>query len=205
MQPNEEFAKIASSEEINRAIESLKQNGIEAQVADHASDVQTIINALVPEGAEVFTMTSVTLDECGVSDLINESGKYDSVRNKLNQMKDDQGREKKRLGAAPEYTIGSVHALTQDGKLLIASNTGSQLAAYAYGADKVIWVVGAQKIVKDFDEGIKRLYEYSLPLEKVRAKQAYGIDSFVSKILMIHKEKAPGRAHLIIIKQKIGF
>src|SRR3989344_2573254 len=49
--------------------------------------------------------------------------------------------------------------LTKDGHVLIASRSGSQIPGYAYGADHVIWVVGAQKLVDDIDEGIKRIYD----------------------------------------------
>ena len=115
-------------------------------------------------------------------------------------------REMQRLGAAPEYVIGSVHAVTEDGKVIIASNTGSQLPGYAYSADHVIWVVGAQKIVKNVDEGIKRIYEYVLPLESERAHKAYGVEgSFVSKLLIMNREPNPNRIKIILIKEPAGY
>lgn len=116
-----------------------------------------------------------------------------------------QAREKQRLGAAPDWAIGSVHAVTEDGKVLIASATGSQLSAYAYGANHVVWIVGAQKLVKNFEDGLKRLYEYSLPLEDVRARKVYGAGSSVNKILIVNKEPAPERITMIIVKEKLGF
>ena len=117
-----------------------------------------------------------------------------------------QGREMQKIGATPDWTIGSVHAVTEEGQVLIASNTGSQLPAYAYGSSHVIWVVGTQKIVKNIDQGIKRVYEHSLPLESERAKKAYGVPgSFVSKILIVNKEISPGRVVIIFINEKLGF
>ncbi len=99
-----------------------------------------------------------------------------------------------------------MHAVTEDGKVLIASNSGSQLPAYAYGSGHVIWVVGAQKIVKNLDEGIKRIYEHSLPLESERARKAYGVPgSAVNKLLIINKEIIPGRITMILTKEKLGF
>ena len=117
-----------------------------------------------------------------------------------------QGLEMQRLGAAPEFVIGSVHAVTQDGKVMIASNSGSQLPAHAYGSSNVIWVVGIQKIVKNIDEGFKRIYEHSLPLESERARKAYNMPgSFVSKILIINKEIKPGRITIIFVPEILGF
>ena len=69
----------------------------------------------------------------------------------------------------------------------------------------MIWVVGAQKLVKDFDEGIKRLYEYSFPLEDERARKVYGMGSGVNKILVVNKEFVQGRITMIIVKEKLGF
>ena len=131
---------------------------------------------------------------------------YDPVRAKLMDKATPADR-KRELGAAPEWTIGSVHALTTDGKLIIASNTGSQLPAYAYGAAHVIFVVSAQKIAKDLDEGMKRLYEHVLPLESERANKAYNITSgsFISKLLIINREIQPGRITVIIVNEKLGF
>lgn len=207
MQPNEEFAKLASAKEIETVIKALKGGNINAFEVDTVEEAKEEVIAIIPKGAEVFTMTSMTLEAIGVAKEINESGNYNSVRNEFNSMdRKTQKREMSRIGAAPEYAIGSVHAVTQDGKVLIASNTGSQLAGYVYGAEHVIWVVGAQKIVKDFDEGLKRVYEYSLPLESERARRAYGTSgSAVNKLLVINKEVVPNRITMVIVRQKLGF
>jgi len=101
--------------------------------------------------------------------------------------------------------VGSIHALTENGHLLIASQSGSQLSSEAYAGGKIIFIVGSQKIVKDMDEGFKRIYEYCLPLEDERARKAYGVRSAVNKILIINKEIAPERITVIIVKEKLGF
>jgi len=110
-----------------------------------------------------------------------------------------------KIGAAPDWVVSSVHAVTEDGHLLIASNTGSQLSAEAYAGGRVILVVGTQKIVKDNNEGIRRIYEYCLPLEDERARKVYGMGSNVSKILIINKEIFPKRITVILVKEKLGF
>jgi len=111
-----------------------------------------------------------------------------------------------KLGAAPDWVIGSVHAVTQDGHVLIASNSASQLPAYAAGSNHVVWVVGAQKIVKNIEEGMKRIYEHSLALENKRVQKAYGMkESFVSKILIVNREARRGRTILILVNEVLGF
>jgi hypothetical protein len=113
-------------------------------------------------------------------------------------------KEMKQITAAPDFALGSVHALTQDGKLMIASMTGSQFPGEAYGSDKVIFVVGAQKIVKDLAAGITRIEEHAVSLEDERAQAAYGINTAFNKLLVINSD-APGRITVVIIKESIGF
>lgn len=161
---------------------------------------------LLPEGAEVFTASSQTLEQLDIPGALERSEQYDLVRAKLKKMdQKTHNREMVKLGATPEYVIGSVHAVTQAGQVLIASNTGSQLAPYAASAEKVIWVVGAQKIVKDFEEGMRRIYEYAYPGEDERLMKAMGVHSGVNKVLTINKEFKPGRVTMIIVKEELGF
>lgn len=197
----------ASRESIERTIQALTANGIEASLVESKREAKQKVLDLLPSGAEVFTMTSVTLDSIGLSNEINEKGKYNSIRNKLNSMdRNTQGREMRKLVAAPDFAIGSAHAVTETGTVMVASLTGSQLSAYAYGSGTLIWVVGVQKIVADFDEGLKRISEYTLPFESERAKKAYGVPgSFISKLLIFNREVQPGRAKLIFINEAIGF
>ncbi|MEK6843289.1 MAG: LUD domain-containing protein [Candidatus Micrarchaeota archaeon] len=203
----EKWDNLASKEVVEKTIAKLKENGIEAFFVPNGEAARKKAQELIPKGSEVFTATSQTNDAIGLTKEINESGNYDSVRKKLNSMDSKtKGREMRKLGAAPDVVVGSVHAITQDGKLLIASATGSQLPAYAYGAGKVIWVAGSQKIVSNLDDAMKRIYEHVLPLESERAKIAYGVaGSFVAKLLIINKEFQVGRMHLIIVDEKLGF
>lgn len=204
-----QWDQLASKESLDKVINALGENGINAKFVKTSQEAKELALSLIPQGAEVMTMTSVTLDTIGLSEVINaKEGKFKPVRDSLYAMsRETQAQEMNKLGAAPQYVLGSVHAVTEEGHILIASNTGSQLPAYAYGALNVIWVVGAQKIVKNTDEGIKRIYDYVLPLESERANKAYNITtgSNVSKLLIINKEINPGRVTLILVDEKLGF
>lgn len=194
---------------IEKTIKALAANGIEAHLAANAEEAKVKVLSFIPAGAEVFTTTSITLDEIGVSKEINESGKYDAVRPKLFRMDPrTQGREQRKLGAAPDFVVGSAHAVTESGQVLVASLTGSQLPGYAYGGGTLIWVVGAQKIVKDVDEGMQRINEYLIGKESDRARSAYGLPAefrtFPSKVLLFQREVQPGRVKLILVNQVLG-
>jgi len=206
MQRRTPFAERATNEQIEKTRTALEGNGFVVDVVETGKEAKEKVLRTLPENAEVFTMTSQTLEHIGLSDAINTSGKYDSIRNKLYTMdRNTQGRDMAKLGAAPDWVVSSVHAVTEDGHLLIASNTGSQLSAEAYAGGRVIFVVGAQKIVKDTQEGLRRIYEYVLPLEDARARKVYGMPSAVNKILIINKEVIPGRITVILVKEPLGF
>lgn len=198
---------LADDATIVKTIDALKQNSVDAFVVATGNEANKKVLSLIPEGAEVMTMSSVTLDMAGLTQEINGSDRYQPVRDKLYAMdRQTQHVAMLKLGAAPEWAVGSVQAVTQDGHILIASNTGSQLPAYAYGSAHVVWVVGTQKIVASIEEGIKRIYDYVLPLESKRAHEAYGVPgSAVNKLLIINKEVAPGRITVILVKEKLGF
>jgi hypothetical protein len=203
---NEKYAKLATDEQIQHAAQALEANGIHTLIADNGEEAKRLFWGLIPEGAEVFLSASVTLETLGIKEEIDKSGRFDAVRPKLFAMnRETQAKEMRKLSSSPDYAAGSVQAVTEDGHVLIASNTGSQLGPYASGAGKVIWVVGAQKIVKDLNEGLKRIQEYSYPLEDVHMQQLYKLHTSLSKILIVNKEIRPNRSTMIIVKEKLGY
>ena len=204
--PNPTFARVASDEQIARTAAALEANGIHALIAANGEEAKRMFFELVPDGAEVFLGASVTLETLGIKDIIDKSGRFDAVRPKMFAMnRETQMREIRKLGGAPDYAAGSVHAVTEDGQVLIASKTGSQLGPFASGAGKVIWVAGAQKIVKNLGEGLRRLEEYCVPREEVNMQQRYKMSTYLSKILIVRREFRPDRSTMIIVKEALGF
>ncbi|HEY2490498.1 MAG TPA: LUD domain-containing protein [Streptosporangiaceae bacterium] len=201
-----EFAGLASAERIATAAAALHRNGIDSHVTGSGAEARRLVSSLLPDGAEVYNNTSQTLEAIGVADDIERSGRYQPLRLRLYRMdREMQRREMRTLSASPEYVVGSVHALTEAGSLLIASASGSQLGPLVSGAGHVILVVGAQKIVSDVPTGTRRIYEYCFPLEDARARRAYGVPSGVNNILIINNVVTPGRVTAIIVNERLGF
>ena len=201
-----DFSELASDERIASAAAALERNGVRAVVVATGGEARSLVWSLLVEGAEVFNNTSRTLETIGVAEDIERSGRYQSLRLRLYQMdREMQQHEMRMLAAAPEYVVGSVHAVTEDGSLLIASASGSQLGPLVSGAEHVILVIGGQKIVADLDTGLRRIYEYCLPLEDERARRAYGVPSGVNNILVINRVLAPGRVTAILVLERLGF
>jgi hypothetical protein len=201
-----EFVTVVDAETLERTAAALRERGLQAQIAESGAAARSAVTDLIPATAGVLTVASQTLQEIGLIGEINESGRFNSLRRELAKLDfQTQRDEMRRLGGTPDYVVGSVQAITEDGIVVCASATGSQLAPYAYGAGRVIWVVGAQKIVPDLPTAFRRIREHCYPLEDARAQRAYGQPSSVSKALIIEAERVPGRTTVLLIPEVLGF
>jgi acyl-CoA hydrolase len=200
-----DFTTLPSEHALQATVVTLEEHGFSVEVVDDLDAAREAVLARIPKGSSVMTNTSVTLAETGIADAINDGGPYESARNKMFALDfATQAQQMKAIGGQPDYALGSVHAITAGGTLVIASASGSQLASYAWGAANVIFVAGAHKLVPTLDAAHQRIYQHSLPLEDARAQAAYGQHSQVGKILEIHQE-LPGRIHIVLIRQVVGF
>jgi L-lactate utilization protein LutC len=200
------FATVADDARVRRTAAALEANGITVLRAGNAAEAKRIVLGLVPEGSQVYHGASQTLEASGISQELDESGRYEPIRPRIWSMdRKTQADEIRRLSAAPDVMLGSVHAVTETGSLVTASMGGSQLGPYVAGAGRVILVVGTHKIVSDLEEGLRRIDEYAFPLEDARAQAAYGIHSGVNKILIINREITPGRITVVFVDEVLGF
>lgn len=202
---NLEFERPADRARLERTAAALTSRGFPAQVADSMADARALALAGIPEGAEVHIALSETMRELGITDEVDDSGRYDSIRTRLRGLdRQTQACEMRKLGAAPDYMLGSAHAITDAGEIIVGSGGGSQLGAYAYAAGKVILVVGHQKVVRDVEEGLRRLREYSLPREYARLQGLGHLGSALGKTLILHQEFS-GRTRVILVPEMLGF
>jgi LUD domain len=205
IQLSDRFTTLPDDQTLAATVVALEEHGFSVEVVDDLDAARKAVLARIPKGSLVMTNTSVTLQETGIADAINGGELYESARNKMLALDfATQAQEMRVIGGQPDYALGSVHAVTRDGTLVIASASGSQLASYAWGAANVIFAVGAQKLVTTVEAAHERIYKHSLKLEDARAYAAYGQHSSVGKLLEIHQE-LPGRIHVVLIRQLVGF
>jgi hypothetical protein len=199
------FTTLPDDQTLAATAAALEEHGFGVEVVDDLPAAREAVLARIPRGSSVMTNTSVTLEETGIANAVNDSGLFDSARKRMLTLDfSTQAQQMKAISGQPDFALGSVHAVTRDGTLVIASASGSQLASYAWGAANVIFVVGAQKLVPTLEAARARIYQHSLILEDARAQAAYGQHSAVGKILEIHQER-PGRIHVVLIRQHVGF
>jgi LUD domain len=204
------FDTPASIEQIEITTEALKARGITAEVVQTGVEARDRLRALIPPGASLSTGASLTLKEIGFEELL-VSGSHPWKNLKAEYLAEkDPARQLilRRQSTLADYYLGSVHAVSQTGEIVIASMTGSQLAPYAYGASNVIWAVGTQKITPSLEEAIRRVREYVFPHEDVRMREATGgkRGSMIGKLLIFEREAAllNRKITVIFVRQKVG-
>ncbi|MFD8914622.1 LUD domain-containing protein [Streptomyces sp. NPDC059575] len=200
------FTTLPDEQTLAATVAALEEHGFGVEVVDDFEAARLSVLERIPHGSQVMTNTSVTLRETGIDAAINDpDGPYVSARNKMMTLDfRTQQQEMKAIAGQADYALGSAQAITADGTVVFASATGSQLAAYAWGAPNVILVAGTQKLVPSLRAAHERVVEHSLKLEDVRAQAAYGQHSYIGKLLEIRQEQ-PGRIHLVLIRQNVGF
>jgi L-lactate utilization protein LutC len=204
-QTKEDFAIPVSEETIQRVAQRIRERNIEVTVVDDGEQARKIVLERIPEGAEVHSAKSQTLKDAGIFDVINDESRYEAIRPRYLKMdRNTQAREIRKLIAAPDFMLGSVNAITEEGMLVLTSASAGQMGPYASTAGKVILVVGSQKIVPDLETALRRIHDYVLPWEDAQLRQLLNRGSFVGKTLLIEQEGVDGRMSVILVRQPIG-
>ncbi len=201
---DETFAKVAEDESISRAAKGLRERNYTTHVVDTVADARALVRDLLPRDKAIFTANSETVRLSGLVADIDDGEEFVSVRAKLAGIDAADIRRQVTMGATPDVIVGSVHAITEDGILVAASASGSQFGPYAAGAEKVIWVVGGQKVVPDLDTAFRRVRTYSYPKEHERWR-LQGFESFIGKLLVMEREFQADRATVVLTRETIGF
>lgn len=194
-----------TGDRVEQVAAALRAHKIEAIVVDSGEEARRVVLGMIPEGAEVHSGKSKTLEDIGLYADIVESGRYDALRPRYFAMdRKTQGREIRKLIAAPDFMLGSVAAVTEAGVLVSASATGSQLGPYVSGAGRVILVVGSQKIVPDLEAALRRIDEVVFPWENARVRERLGVDTGLEKVLVVYGEWNAGRTTVVLVREPVG-
>jgi YkgG family uncharacterized protein len=199
------FTTPASERALNAVADRLRERNYEVLIVDTAEEAKNAVLGRIPEGSEVHSGKSKTLEDIGVFAELNNSDRYDFLRKR--QMKMDrktQAREMRKLVAAPDIMVSSVQALTEAGQLVVASASGSQIGPLSAGAGTVILVVGSQKIVPDLDTALVRIKEHVFPYEDARLREQMGIGTKLTRVLILEGDFTPGRTTVILVREPVG-
>jgi L-lactate utilization protein LutC len=200
-----DFAAPASQAELESLAANLRSRNFEVVIVDTAADAKAAVMERIPEGAQVHSGKSKTLEDAGVFKALMESEKYDFVRKRTLKMdRRTQANEIRKLSSAPDVMLGSVQAVTEVGQLVVTSASGSQIGPYASGAGHLILVIGSQKIVPDLQSAFRRMEEYVFPWEDARLRETLGIGTMITRTLIIERDYNRGRTTIVLVREPIG-
>ncbi len=202
------YNKLASDERINIAEKALKENGFLTEVFETKDAVFNRIKELIPSNATVMNGSSRTLEEIGFVDYLKkgEHGWRNLHEEILLEKDEAKQQELRKYSVVSDFYLGSVHAVSETGELVIASASGSQLAHLVYTSQNIILVVGTQKIASSLEDARNRVTTYVFPLEDKRMKSVGYPGSTFGKELVFRKELQMGRkVYVLFVKEELGF
>lgn len=199
---------VSITQQIENTIAAIRERGIQAELLNTPAEALQRVQALIPSGASVMTGGSRTLTEIGLDDvLIQGNHPWLNLKEAILAEKDPAKQTQLRnQSILADYFLGSPQAIVESGEMVFASASGSQLPAYSFSSNHVIWVAGIQKIVPTLDAAIKRVREYCLPKEDERIKSLGYPGSFIGKMLIMERETpALGReVRLLLVNEVLG-
>jgi hypothetical protein len=200
-----DFTVPAPAAKVGRLAANLQARNYEVVVVQTSAEAKAEVLKRIPDGIQVHSGKSKTLEDIGLFDTLMGSDEYDFVRKQTLKMdRNTQAREMVKLGATPDLMINSVQAVTEAGQLVVVSASGSQIGAISAGGAKLILVVGSQKIVPDLDAAFQRIQEHVFPYEDARLMEMLGIHTAWTRTLILERDFTPGRTTVILVKDPVG-
>jgi len=200
-----DFSVSASETELQALADKLRERNFEVLVVDDGAAAREEVLSRIPDGASVHSGKSKTLEDAGIFAALMEGDRYDFIRKKTSTLdRRTQRDEIRKLSSTPDVMLGSAHAVTEAGQIVITSASGSQIGPIASGAGKLILVIGSQKIVPDLDTAFRRITEHVFPYEDARLREQLGVGTRITRTLILESDFMPGRTTIILVRQPIG-
>lgn len=199
-------SKLADEGAIHRAVISLAARNMEPIVVENSDMALDTLKKLVPPGSEVFSSTSETLDSIGYTKFLQGNPDFINLHDRMDAEPDpEKKRELRRLASVADYYVGSVQAISESGEILVASSSGSQIAAYAYTAKHLVLVAGTQKLCPNLSDAMDRVRGYTLEKHDQWLAQRGVGPAPIGKLLIMEKESTAGRVQVLLIKEELGW
>ena len=204
-----DYTALASKSTVEKTAEALTAHGFKPVIVATGKDALEYIKKSIPQGASVMNGSSTTLNQIGFVDYLKAGTHgWNNLHEAILAEKDaaKQGQLRK-MSVVSDYYLGSVHAVTEKGELVIASNSGSQLPHLAFTSPNLILIVSTKKIVPTLPDAFDRIEKHIVPLEDERMKKAAGYGTAHNKTLVLHGENpAIGRSvHVVFVSEDLGF
>ena len=198
-------------------IKNLKKRNMDGEYFEKTEQAVAAILSEIPDDILVGL---------GGSESVVESGLVDELRRKniklLDRYKEgvteEDVWEMRKKGLSADIYVSSSNAVTLDGKIVNIDGIGNRAAAMIFGPDKVILLVGMNKVVKTAKEAVARIKNYVAPRNAIRvnidtpcSKKGFCLDPhcmpphrICSQLVIIESSMFPGRIKLFLVGERLG-
>ena len=168
--------------------------------------------SLIPEGSSVTMGGCMSAHEIGLVDAL-KAGNYNFI--------DRDAYADKRAAMLAAYDadvfLSSANAMSEDGELVNIDGNANRVSAIAQGPRKVVFIVGMNKVCPDLDAALKRARGTAAPINAQRfglstpcaktgaCADCKSPDSICCQILITRFSRHPGRIHVVLVNDALGF
>ena len=197
------------SQKVIKGLASRNMTGYYAKTKEEALQMAL---ELIPEGSSVTMGGGMSVHEIGLVKALKE-GNYNFI--------DRDEMEDKRAAMLFAYDadvfLMSANAMTEDGILVNIDGNANRVSALAQGPSKVIVIAGMNKICDDVDGAMKRARNVAAPINAQRfglntpcaktgsCMNCKSPDTICCQFLITRYSKHPGRIHVILVDDNLGF
>lgn len=200
---NEKLAQI-----VIKGLKSRNMTGY--YVKDRAEALKKALE-LIPEGSRVAMGGCMSAQEIGLTDALN-NGHY-TFYDRAFMAK----REVLIEAYGADVFVSSVNALTDDGILVNIDGNANRVSFIAQGPQKVVFIVGMNKVASDLDHAMKRARNIAAPINAGRfdittpctktgkCMDCKSIDTVCCQFLITRFSRHKDRIHVILVNENLGF
>ncbi len=198
-----------------RVVKALEARNMEAYYVKTKEEALKKALELIPEGSSVSWGGTMSVREIGLTEALHEGDYVVYDRDKKETR--DEKEEVAHQALNGDFFLGSVNALSEDGVMVNIDGNGNRVAAFAYGPQNVLLVVGMNKVVKTEADAMSRARNEAAPINA----QRFGIDTpcvkngscfdckkpecICCQILITRYSRTPKRMKVILVDENLGF
>lgn len=211
-----ENIKWVNEKKIEKTINNLKKNNISGYYVKDNDELINLIKDIAKEGEVVSVGGSMSLFESKVIELLR-SGRYEFLDRYKKDLTQEDIKEIYRKSFFADTYFASANAITENGEIFNVDGNGNRVAAILYGPDKVVLIVGVNKIVKNIEQAVARNRAISGPANAKRLNLSTPCiktgqcmecnieDRICCEYTVIKRQRNPKRMHVIFINDTLGF
>jgi L-lactate utilization protein LutB len=153
-------------------IKHLTKRRLEASYATTATRAREEILAMIPAGATVSRGGSMSVVEIGLWEALCNKPGVEVIDPFLPGLDPIVAQERRRQSLLVDFFITGSNAITMDGKLVNLDGLGNRVAGICFGPNKVILVVGLNKVAPDLETAMARVKHHAGPINAIRLGRA---------------------------------